>query len=156
VSTADSNTDTSVYDIKTGRWSYWNISCVEFAKTSHVFSTLANISVGIGSSSTKYLINDTLQSSAVIRTSRFNFGTRRRKIMWSLRLIGDFWNAPTATISWSDTDYASQSSAYTLDLSNPEIKLVNLGQFIERSIQITWQGTNRIQAFEFEIEDCET
>lgn len=64
-----------------------------------------------------------------IRTSKNDFGTEARKTINYVSLIGTDISSSTATLEYSDDDYATWTTAGTFDLSVPNPRIYRCGSF---------------------------
>lgn len=67
--------------------------------------------------------------SLQIRTSKNDFGTEVRKTVISVTLMGSDISNTTATLEYSDDDYATWTTAGTFDLSTPNPRIYRCGSF---------------------------
>lgn len=86
-----------------------------------------------------------------ILTKKFDMGTLQNKFLWRLGFVGDE-TASTAdlTVQWTDDDYATYSTARTLDLVNSQAWLTRCGMFKRRAfrLQFTANLPLRLEALE--------
>jgi hypothetical protein len=82
--------------------------------------------------------DDSNDYSLVIQTNKVDGGTERRKRLHKLALIGnDAAATSTTTVSWSDDDYTTFSTARSLDMNSTRPYLSNCGAFRRRAFKIT-------------------
>ena len=86
-----------------------------------------------------------------IVTKKFDMGTLQNKFLWRLGAVGDE-TASTAllTIQWTDDDYATYSTARTVDVVNSQAWLTRCGMFKRRAfrLQFTANTALRLEALE--------
>jgi hypothetical protein len=86
------------------------------------------------------------------RTKRFDSGNMKRKFCTSLDLIGDMQSSTTnVDIAYSDDDYATTSTARTLDMSTARPFGKAWGNFRRRSWQVSYTGSNPCRIVGIEI-----
>ena len=90
----------------------------------------------------------------LIRTNKYDMDTINRKRLHSLRLVSDYTQSTetsTLTIKFTDNDYESYSSDYTVSLDTDFPILYQLGSFRRRAFQIecTTGHDMRFEALEF-------
>ncbi|HEY0750791.1 MAG TPA: hypothetical protein VGD26_06535, partial [Chitinophagaceae bacterium] len=86
-----------------------------------------------------------------IQTSKLDFDTEKRKRFHKIALIGDEQSsAASVSISWSDDDYQTWSTARTVDMSNSRAYLTNCGAARRRAFKITNSSNTplRLEALE--------
>jgi hypothetical protein len=139
------NINVPCYCLETRQWWYWECgednairACVDQGRYSFL----------TGSSRKRYLIDSsspvyTDDGSAMtmeIQTNPIDHGTRRRKFYTSLEIIGDIRSTSGNTsVSWSDDDYQSFSTARTVNMSDvPPVRsrLTRLGSGRRRAWRI--------------------
>ena len=82
-----------------------------------------------------------------------DFGTKKRKRLNSLRIVGlDPRAASTTGISWSDDDGQTYSTARNVDMNDDDPKLTRCGAFRRRSFRITNAANTSFQAEALECE----
>lgn len=96
--------------------------------------------------------DDTNQYEAVIYTSKIDVGTEQRKFLSRLTLVAET-TSTTIDVSWSDDDYATFSTARTIDLSANRKYLTNCGNFRRRAFKLsnTSGSAFRLEALELEF-----
>lgn len=96
--------------------------------------------------------------TATIQTSLLDFGSNNRKFCNKIRLIADTQSSGTASISWSDDDYANYNTARTVDLTGMFKELNGCGSFRRRAFKITHSANTpfRAEALEIEYEEGDT
>ena len=88
-----------------------------------------------------------------IRTSRINHGTSKVKFIDEIRLICDQQTTGTASLSYSDDDYKTWSTARDFDLSVQEPKLTRLGSYSGgRAYKLTHASNAPFRAEAIEID----
>ncbi len=155
---------TLIYNADLGIWSEWDSSVSTFVTggsstaTNAIYATSRFGTAGaiyrIKPSSDGQLNTDNGTAFTMeIRLSKIDHGTSKRKRIHSLRLICDKDTTGTASISWSDDDYATWSTPRTIDLSSKEPKLTNLGSHKGyRAYKITQSSNTPFRAEAIEIE----
>jgi hypothetical protein len=91
-----------------------------------------------------------------IQTRIVDLDTEKRKRLHKLSLIGlDSRAASTTSISWSDDDYQTFTTARTVDLNNQRTYLTNLGAFRRRAFKITNAANTPVYLTDLELEYSE-
>lgn len=106
-----------------------------------------------------YEIDSTLYRDAgipinyLIRSTRIDGGTSRKKAMGRITLIGDVVS-DIAMIRWSDDDYVSNRPYRVVDLDEPKAMVRRCGAFVDRSVEVKHVGNTRPiwDAIELEIQ----
>jgi hypothetical protein len=95
--------------------------------------------------------------TATIQTSLWDGGTDKRKFINKIRLIGDTQASGTASISWSDNDYANYNTARTVDMTKVDKSLHGCGSTRRRSFKIEHSANTawRVEALEIEFDEGE-
>jgi hypothetical protein len=95
--------------------------------------------------------------TATIQTSLWDGGTDHRKFINKIRLVGDTQASGTASISWSDDDYANYNTARTVDMTKMDKSLHGCGSCRRRSFKIQHSANTawRVEALEIEFEEGE-
>ena len=88
-----------------------------------------------------------------IITPPFDGGARLKKVLSKLRVVADRNSSGTLMIRWSDDDYKTWSSWRSMDLTQAQPEISNLGTFVMRAFQIRHKSPTfcRIQAIELEL-----
>jgi hypothetical protein len=158
---------TLVYDITEGVWSEWtsDVSDTETYFTG-VASTLHSGAIRIQDEDNGkiYTMNpstfrDNTGSAETIKvegtTNNWDGGTRAEKFIWRLTVIGDQDGTDATNLSVSDTDddYATFSTARTIDLNDKDPSLTRWGSTKRRAWKYTFQNNRpmRISSFELEV-----
>lgn len=96
--------------------------------------------------------------TARIQTSLWDGGTNNRKYIKSIKLIADVQASGSASISWSDDDYANYNTARTVDMTSMFKELKACGSCRRRSFKIEHSANTpfRAEALEIEYEEAET
>ena len=131
---------TLVYDITSRLWYQWtnpNGNYFPYAAAT-IGTTNKVIFQGETDGNLYYLdINTYTDNGSVfpvdIYTPNFDGGTRRYKALTKLSIFGDQVGASTVTLSYSDDDYQTWTSAGTADLSTYDPFWVDLGSFKKRA-----------------------
>jgi hypothetical protein len=98
--------------------------------------------------------DDSFAYTASFQTSLLDFGDEKRKTMMELEIVGDRTTAAsTLSISFSDDDYQTFSTARTVDLSSSRRRITRCGTFRRRSIKISHSANTsmRLQAFDVSV-----
>lgn len=154
-------TNAYVYDFETGLWSQWVL----------VYGITQSDAPGFGISGHYYLGNDDAhwiinslapndtQLTAEIMTAPIDFGTLNRKRIKAVRLVGDrATTAMSISVSWSDDDYQSFSTARSVDMNRSMPQLRGCGSTRRRAFKLTGIGNSesqvrlRLEAIEVEYE----
>jgi hypothetical protein len=90
--------------------------------------------------------------TATIQTSLWDGGTNNRKFIRSIRLIADTQASGTASISWSDDDYANYNTARTVDLTGMFKTINGCGTTRRRAFKVTHSANTPFRAEALEIE----
>lgn len=155
-----------LYNIELQIWFEWDCSMCTFidglssGTSNQLFATSRSLTGG-----KVYTINPIAQGNLYtddgadytmeIRTSKIDLGTSKRKRIKSIRLIADTTSTGTCTLEWSDDDYATWSTARTIDLSSKEPKLTSCGShkgYRAYRLKHTGGGPFRAEALEIEYE----
>jgi hypothetical protein len=96
--------------------------------------------------------------TVTVQTSKLDFNTEKRKRFHKIALIGDTQTSTaTVSISWSDDDYDTFSTARTVDMSSDRAYLTNCGSARRRAFKIE-NSTNtplRLEALEITYSELE-
>lgn len=140
-STSSAYVRTLVYNIALNIWSEWDSSEATFIDSVSSSSNNQIIATSRVETSGKiYTINpvsdgelyqdDGSAYTMEVRTTKTDFGTEARKFVSKVSLIGsDITSASTATLEYSDDDYATWTSAGSFDLSVINPFITRLGSF---------------------------
>ncbi len=90
--------------------------------------------------------------TATIQTSLLDLDTDKRKFFNVIRLIGDVQASGTASIQWSDDDYANFNTARTVDMTRMDKSLHGCGSARRRSFKITHSANTPFRAEALEID----
>ncbi len=151
---------TLVYDVEEKVWHEWSTN----SSGSHVAFAYNHIADPVGGKATVlhktdgylYILDpDIYQDNATsilmdAYTSKYDGSTMNRKFMHNLNVVGDLGS--TYTIRWSDDDYTTWNSYFTLSTSRPFIS--RCGSFRRRAFHIrhTANEDARLEAIEFEVD----
>jgi len=151
---------TLVYDVEEKVWHEWSTN----SSTTHVAFTYGHVADSGGGKSS--LLNNTdgylyivdpdvfLDNATAILldayTTKYDGSTMNRKFMHNLNVVGDLGS--TFTIRWSDDDYTTWNSFYTLSSTRPF--LTRCGSFRRRAFNVrhTADEDVRMEAIEFEVD----
>lgn len=168
-----------VYDFSNGQWYLWqyvyedgSVGGMPFAAS----ATLSTYTVPAGSLlqstieytegrrllywiATKY--SDIAETSGkyiripvVIVTPPFDGGTRLRKFLNRLTVLGDQLDGGVLTIQYTDDDYETWSTPVTVDLASELPVIMSQGTFKRRAYKLTFDGDKplRLTALELQVE----
>jgi hypothetical protein len=99
--------------------------------------------------------DDNVNFTVTFVTRNLDFGTRRRKFGNRLVIACDQPATPSnISISWTDNDYQTYSTARTLDISNVYPAMYSLGMFMKRAWKITYSDNFplRFQSMELDYQ----
>lgn len=147
-----------VYNIELNIWSEWNTNLCTYivgAGNSSLNAVLASSRANTGGKI--YAISPTPDGelhtddgaafTMSIRTSKIDMGTNKRKFIKSVRLVCDKQASGTATLTYSDDDYATSVTAGTFDLTSMEPRLSRLGSYVGgRSYTLTHSADTKFRA----------
>ena len=87
---------------------------------------------------------------ADVYTNKYDGSTMNRKFMHNLNVVGDL--GASFTIRWSDDDYSTWNSYFTLSTTRPFI--TRCGSFRRRAFNIRHTANEdfRLEAIEFEVD----
>lgn len=86
------------------------------------------------------------------RTGRMDFDTQDRKFVYRFELVGDVQASTTNVgVSYSDDDYATESTARTFDMSQVHTFSASWGNFRRRSWKFSYTGANPLRLAGFEL-----
>lgn len=159
------NEKTWVCDVESKLWTEWSNTThplwYQLASSSAASSAIYAIS-RTSTSGKVYIFNlvtpvfqdDSTNYVFTIQTSKFDLDTENLKVGDRLTVVGDTTSASTnLSISWSDDDYNTWSTARTVDMSSNRKYLNNIGTFRRRAFKLTETSSNpiRLEALEFNI-----
>jgi len=151
---------TLVYDVEEKVWHEWSTN-VATAHTTFTYNYQTDI--GNGKSALLhntdgyvYVLDPTIyldNATAILAdayTQKYDGSTMNRKFMHNLNVIGDL--SSSYTIRWSDDDYATWNSFFTLSTTRPFIS--RCGSFRRRAFNIRHTANEdfRLEAIEFEVD----
>jgi hypothetical protein len=90
--------------------------------------------------------------TARIQTSLWDGGTNNRKFIKKIKLIADTQASGTASISWSDDDYANYNTARTVDMTSMFKEVSGCGSCRRRSFKVEHSANTPFRAEALEIE----
>lgn len=99
--------------------------------------------------------DDSSNFTMTVQTENVDMGTDRRKFFNKLRVIADTQSAASnISVSWSDDDYATFSTARDIDMSTAQTWITALGSARRRAFKLTNAANTpcRIQAIEIDYE----
>ena len=138
---------TYVYCVEEQLWHEWSSTTPLWQFMDGIASGSSYITYAVSALSTSgkvYATNpanyvfedDAVAYTAMFQLSLFDGGTNDRKTMPWLRVVGDRASSASAlSISFSDDDYATFSTARDVDLSEERPQLSNCGSFRRRSVK---------------------
>jgi hypothetical protein len=142
-----------LYDIKYNIWQKWrpaadeaNIQIGNLFVDNTIYFAFSTIS---GSNFLKSVSGDSIGVSIELRTDLWDGNTHNLKRIHDVRLIGSQTTtaAQTASLSWTDNDYESYSTARTFDLTKKNPRLTGCGTTYKRAFRII-TATNHNQKYE--------
>lgn len=160
--------DTYAYQIETGMW--WRLKLASGAisgcvtvRADFAFASTDNYFIGTNNARGNHFqplpssINhqdDGSNYTLTVQTASDDLGTSKRKFYESLRLIGD---DPTAacnvSVSYSDDDYATFSTARNIDMNTyPSPKLTRLGSSLRRAWKLANTSATALRLEALEID----
>lgn len=157
---------TYVYCVEEQLWHEWSSQTPLWQFMDGIASGSSYVTYAVSALSTSgkvYSVNpagftyqdDGVAYTATFQLSQYDGGSSDRKIMPSLRVVGDrAGSTSTLSISFSDDDYATWSTVRTVDLSTerPELKKIN-GSFVRRAVKGTHSANlaMRLEALETDV-----
>lgn len=152
---------TLVYNVEENEWFEQNSATPIWYKCVGVSrgGTMVNYAITKYTTTGKVYIQNyaslTFQDDGITYTARaqldlMDFGTKKKKFFEEIELVGDIETGATASISYTDDDYQTFTTAGTVDLSTDRPRLTRLGSSRRRGWVIT-NTTNtpfRIEALE--------
>ena len=153
-----------VYNIDLKLWSEWDctqatfIDSISSGTANQIIATSRLLTDGkiytmFPSGQGQLYEDDGTAFTMEVRTSKIDFGTSKRKRIFSIRLICDSDATGTAYLSWSDDDYATWSTPRAFDLTSKEPKLPNCGSHKGgRAYKLTHASNSAFRAEALEIE----
>ncbi len=161
--TSPSDTVSFLYDLDTKLWTRTTFQSEADLPIQYAFNATIT---GIGETSIlsvngkdkiyyfnpNVLTDDGVGFTSVVQTDPIDFGSINQKFMSRLVAIAD---RPTSSallsVSYSDDDYQTFSTARTVELNQEYPVLTQLGRFRRRAIKLTYSGTNRIRLHRLEV-----
>jgi hypothetical protein len=161
--TSPSDTVSFLYDLDTKLWTRTTFQSEADLPIQYAFNATIT---GIGETSIlsvngkdkiyyfnpNVLIDDGVGFTSIVQTDPMDFGSINQKFMSRLVAIAD---RPTSSsllsVSYSDDDYQTFSTARTIELNQEYPVLTQLGRFRRRAIKLTYSGTNRIRLHRLEV-----
>lgn len=151
---------TLVYDVEEKVWHEWSTN-VATAHTTFTYNYQADIGTGKSAllhntDGYLYLLDPLVYQDnatailADVYTQKYDGSTMNRKFMHNLNVVGDLGS--TFTIRWSDDDYTTWNSFFTLSPSRPFV--TRCGSFRRRAFHIRHTANEdfRLEAIEFEVD----
>lgn len=152
---------TVVFDITENRWHQWidasgnyfpMVAATFNSSNQHIFQHESDGKLYIVSPS--YLTDNGSIITADIVTPNFDAGTRRRKNLEALTIVGDQVTGSSLYVRVSDDDYVSWTNFRKIDLSQKMPRLTGCGTFTRRAYHFRHQDATvfRIQAVEMQLD----
>ena len=161
---SNSDARTYVYGLDDDLWHEWTSGTILWTHITGIGTGTRYIyAVSRGSTSGKvYVINPTSfvfqddgsNYTVTIQTSKFDGGTQYRKFVPKMFIVGDTYSSTNnISLSWSDDDYVTFSTARTVDLSADNAYVLGCGSFVRRAWRIIQSNSMplRLEAFEWAI-----
>jgi hypothetical protein len=152
---------TLAYDLNENMWSQWTDTNGNYVPIcASTYDANGNKVVQHATNGSLYYMDSQYgddagsQITAGIITPNFDAGTRRRKQMNMLEVIGDQQVGNYLTIQMSDDDYQTWSQPRRVDMSQERMFLINCGTFRRRAFWIQYNqfGPFRISAMETQFD----
>jgi hypothetical protein len=151
---------TFIYDVDLGLWAEWTDAA---GTAAWPIVSVAQINQGlIGQHPTNGWIynisptvyqDDSTSFTVTARTPRIDLDTMRRKFVARLDVVADVQtSSENVSVSYSDNDYASFSTARTFDLSRVRSFGQSWGNFRRRAWQLQYSGTQAYRCYGLEID----
>lgn len=146
-----------VYDLTTQRWFQWTYgpthSYLPFASSTFTAARKVLLQHENGSLYTLdqgAFQDDGLDIPVDIYTPTWDGGTRRRKYLQRLEVVGDQAGMRQAFLRWSDDDYQTFSSQRQIDLGKKRPMTEDLGTFRKRAFHLSYNAPTafRVKALE--------
>lgn len=100
--------------------------------------------------------DDGISYTFLIQTAKLDLQTERRKRVTKLAIVGDSYSTTNpVSVSWSDDDYQSFTTARQVDMVNNRTYLTNCGMTRKRAFRITNTTTVPIRLERLELEIAE-
>ena len=128
------------YDMGSGTWSLFRFAGNELTQSDTIPSSATLSTVYVGPTVTSYYQSSTAATTGNYLTAKFDAGTEKKKFLRSIRVIGAMGStaADTISISWTDDDYETFSTARTIDLNAGERPMLSrCGSFFKRAFRVT-------------------
>jgi hypothetical protein len=163
-SAAASYQRTMIYHADINLWSEWQCDTATFIDSfgsgiaNQILATSRVLTGGyvyrINPTSDGILYRDNGASYTMeVRTSGVDLGTSKRKFIRSVKLICDEQSSGTASISYSDDDYATWSTARDIDLTKKNYTLWRMGSHVgKRAWKISHSSNAPFRAEALEID----
>lgn len=163
VSTSDQRT--LVYCVEDDMWHEWSSATILWhsmhgtGSGNRIIYAVSRVATG----GKVYLINpqsfvfqdDSISYTVQIQTFRLDGGTVRKKFLNRVRLIGDIQTSSTPVdIQWTDDDYATYSTARTVNMTSSDPNITCCGSFKRRAFLLTNTSNTpmRLEALELELD----
>jgi Phage stabilisation protein len=157
------STRTLVYSFDTQMWHEWQTGTNAFlglwgSDGDNGSSNILDRTTGAiyAMDETKFTDNGTAITCSIV-SAKLDFDTMNRKFMYRLSLVGDVpddtLTDSAVSISWSDDDYKTWSTARTLTFNADLPAIFQLGQFRRRAFKITYALPHllRLEGMEVDI-----
>lgn len=163
---SNDNKTVFAYDIDLKAWSTWRLgfsaamnsvlpltTAFDAAVANGVLLINEDKDYACGGDLAQVFVDNSTAYTMTIQTRLIDLDTEKRKRCHKFALIGmDARAASTTSISWSDTDYASFTTARNLDMNNLRTYLTGLGMFRRRSFRIVNAANTPFEAEAMEID----
>ena len=151
---------TLVYDVKEQIWCEWVDSSGNEFNCNFSTEKAGEIYLQDATNGRTYKFSpSTFQDNSsnftvTLQTSAYDFETTNKKFMPELDVYGDTTTG-SLSISWTDDDYTTFSTARTIDLSLTKKRLTRLGQFRKRAFKCTYADNYalRLEGLEVKIKE---
>ena len=133
------------YDVQSGTWELWVFTGNQVTQSDIVPSSASASSVYVGPSVTSYYATSSTGKSGTYLTSKFDAGTKKRKFLRKINVIGSMGSTAVtnASVSWSDDDYETFSTVDTVDINSGERAVITrCGSFISRAFKVAVTNDN--------------
>lgn len=154
---------THAYDLVTELWTRWSFGAnasfnCQFATLVQIGETKRTLFNIVGDTKL-YKMNPAVYQDNSVNFNFINlsqnesFGTMREKFMSSLMVDCDrTTSTDTATITWSDDDYQTFSTARTVILNAYMPILTQLGKFRKRAIKFVYAGNYPLRLYKYSVD----
>ncbi len=153
-----------VYNVDLGIWGEWDCSLatyiigVGYGATNQILASSRTATGGKiytinPAANAEVYTDDGAAFNLEIRTSKLDLGTAKRKFVSEIRLLSDIESTGTASLYYSDDDYATWTLAGTFDLTSQRPKITRLGAYEGgRAYKIVHSANAPFRAYALEID----